>query len=307
MPWAIVSSLFFLIACGSSPDNKEQPHNIPLSQLQAKRDIYVSLLERQRYEAGFISNDCDAVLFNALVATAVDGIDVGAAQDSDGRWYRRASQDCFRNGESASSTSRDMLMGVLWWGLETEAITELVATWTYGIDNQWVMGEGDISRVILTAGLQATLAEIIFVLGGDDHSFFRKLPQLWPPGLDGYQAHLQSLHIALRGRIPTLGGISDTMLKRVVEHRERSPNNAFFQFVEHRFTDGDQQEAINILLNENWFPADRLPNASDRCEPWLWQRDQDDIGWQPCGTPVVHHGGDLIFLTKLIEDALEMN
>jgi hypothetical protein len=63
-----------------------------------------------------------------------------------------------------------------------------------------------------------------------------------------------------------------------------------------KYRDGNQQQAIDILLDESLFPSDRLPTARDnRCEEYLWQRDDDPKDWGPCDSDRVHDGVDFLF------------
>jgi hypothetical protein len=295
----LVVLILFAYACGpAKSNNKPSGHGNQLSELLSKRDLYVELLKEHQDEHGFVARDCDALLWSALSYVGGVSLDLTAAQDPDGRWYRRPTKDCFSTGSSKSSISKDMLIGVFFWGMRSKDVAAIEKTFEFGQNNGWVMGEGDITRTFLTPSGQATLAEVMFRIGGKRSDFYRNLPQLWNSGIDGYEAHLQILHILIRGEL--LGGIDNRMLARIREHYSRSPKNALFAFAHAKYADGNQQEAIELLLNEQWWPSSRLPTSEDRCEPWLFQR---DVGadWLPCSKGETHHGGDLIFLTKLIE------
>lgn len=293
--------VLILIASCNKSNNKAHEHVEDLDLLQAKRDFYLKEVPKVQGEAGFLSDDhCDSLLWTSLASVGGLDADVLAAREDNGQWHRRPQMDCYPDG-SKSSISRDMLLGVMWWALEFERKDVASGLISYGKAHNWFMGEGDPSRTFLTPALQATLADITKKLGGADEVILRNYPQLWTEDQKGFEAHLQVLHILLRGRVND--GIDDVMLKRLKEHVERNPLNPFFQFAAHLYTDGDQSEALSQLLKSSYFPDDRLPSSDDRCEEWLFQRDQDDKGWSPCGEGRTHHGGDLVFLTKLLEDA----
>lgn len=157
------------------------------------------------------------------------------------------------------------------------------------------MGQGAPSRIFYTPSSQATLAELIYRLGGEDHYIARAVPQVIAKN-DGFAAHLDMAAILLRadmtGRIQNFD---------IVEyHFKRQPRNSFYSFLYHRYTDGNMDNAIRGLLDESLFPADRLPTSADRKAAWLWQRD-DGPDWQPrAGVPHTHSGADFLFLAALI-------
>ena len=91
------------------------------------------------------------------------------------------------------------------------------------------------------------------------------------------------------------------MYDRIVDHYERNPDNALFAVAYHKIKDGDYSEPTATLLNERYFPADRLPTSKDRCTEYLWQRENDD-DWESCKDKETHSGTDFLFATHLIEE-----
>ncbi len=86
----------------------------------------------------------------------------------------------------------------------------------------------------------------------------------------------------------------------VIAQYQRQPNNPLFSYIYHKYTDKDQSETVKLLMNEKWWPADRLPTTTDRLEEYLPQRDFGP-DWLPAPPPVITHtGADFIWIANLI-------
>jgi hypothetical protein len=293
-----VIMFLFLVSCGR-PGEKPKASPDLKAWLTAKQKTYRDLIKDSQDEFGFIDHKhCDSLLFTGL--TYIDSyfeVNIEAARDDNGQWYRRSTtKPCYPTG-SKSTISRDMFMGLLWHIWRNQRLDLAEDLYEYGVKNNWIMGEGDIGRIYFSPGLQGTLAEIIYQLGGENHLTVRSIPQVYSKN-DGFAAHLDVLHILLRGELK--GSVANSDLELLKYHRDRSPNNSLFQYAYHKYTDGDMDDAIVPLLKEKWFPADRLPSKSDRRESWLWQRDEGE-DWTPSESSTEeHHGGDLLFVAYLI-------
>jgi hypothetical protein len=193
-----------------------------------------------------------------------------------------------------------MLLGAMLAALYKGDLATLERLVRYGKRNNWIMGDGDITRTYFTPNLRKTLADLVYMLGGEDHYVMRKYPIKWTKGLRGFESHLQMLHIFLRTKINKK--INEQMLARIHEHYGRNPSNALFSFLYHKYEDGDQTETLNIVLNEQWFPKDRLPWEKDRCGEYLWEREFGK-NWKPCGKNSPHSGTDLLFVVRLLEES----
>lgn len=286
-----------LFSCASKV---KAPDPVPLEPSEALHEVRILYLDRARGvqdEFGFIESDhCDSLLFTSLVFIGGLSGEITAARE-DGKWYRRPSKDCFVTGESASDISRDQIIGLLWYVYYFRRLDVAQALMEYMIKNDYIIGRGPLSRTLMTPSILGTLNDMIVAMGGDAYA----VPSgyVWSDKARGFEAHLQVLHILLIGEIH--GEIDTTMLERLEEHYERVPENALFSFAYHKYTDGDQSETVNALLIEVYFPRDRLPSSLDRCEEWLYQR-EPGADWEPCDEGRTHSGGELLFLTALLED-----
>lgn len=300
----LLALICLLYGCGAD-DNKAAPvQETPArwGELQHKASAYRFLVQQRQDENGWFTDDCDSLLWNSLGAVAWLEINLLAARDEDGDWFRTPDKDCFATGRSGSTISKDMLLGLAFYAVYRSDLGILDGVLRRGRKRGYIMGEGSISRTWMTPSLQAVYAEAVLFLGGERFEPEIDFPQIHPPGLTGYQAHLQVLNILLRYK--TVGGASDVARERIANHAARNQRNALFSFAYHLFFDGDFTEPVALLLDSATFPDDRLPTSADRCEPWLWQRDLDD--WEPCPERAEqHHGVDLLFVTKLIAESLK--
>jgi 5-methylcytosine-specific restriction endonuclease McrA len=86
-----------------------------MKDLDRKYSLYKTLIQKVQDKHGFIeSKECDSLLWSGLVGTVPDiKVDIMAAFDAKkGVWHRRPSKDCWPE-HSASTISRDMLLGLL--------------------------------------------------------------------------------------------------------------------------------------------------------------------------------------------------
>jgi hypothetical protein len=303
--------LGFLGGCGHS--NKPSPPQARLAdQLLVKYNKYKELYKEEQDKYGFIeSSHCDALLWTGLLGSVLpEGIDITAARLWDGRWTRRPLFDgrdtCYPGG-SRSSISRDMFTGLMWYMWRNKRLDLAEDLWQYGKANDWVMGKGAASRIVFMPGNQADLAEMIYRLGGKNRPISKNIPQFRTKNT-GFPAHLDALAILLRAEM--LGEMDKSSLALMKHHSERVPENSFFSYIYHKYTDGNYDQAIKTMLNEKYFPSDRLPTKGDRWETWLWQRDPgvwwDKVPNAPDQEGIKHAGGDLLFVAHLILSDLGM-
>lgn len=271
--------------------------------LESKYRKYLELVKQEQDADGFVdTKHCDSLLFSGLLGSA-PGVKVNikaAYNPKEKTWHRRplAYPECFPQG-SASTISRDMLLGLAWycWSNNRLDIAEQVVS--YALSHWLIMGKAGtfkdkVGRCLMTPGMLATWAEICYQLGGKNRWWLRYMPQVESSSVTGYQAHLCVLHVLLRKSLTKhLPKRSERVLQA---HAKREPNNPLFQFAV-----GNVKEAEALLLNEKWWPSDRLPTRGDRKESWLVQRDYGK-DWEPAeeDKEVKHSGGDFLFVAGLV-------
>lgn len=295
-----ITVLLFLWGCGASDNKPNNSSNLPANWnvFQAKREQYGTMARAAQQEFGFIeSSHCDSLLFTSLGAAGGLLVSIEAAQGEPGQWFRRPAKDCYDTGKSKSDISKDMFMGLAWHLFYSSRADLAEGVLRYGRANGYIMGRGPASRTFMTPSLQAVYAELLQYLGGPTFDPEIRFPQVYPPGERGYTAHLQVLNILLRAH--TTGGISDAAKARLSDHRARNPGNGLYCYGDNLFNSTDMAECIDTLLRDDLFPSARLPESGDRCEEWLWQREEST--WEPCPEEGrIHSGADFLFVAKLI-------
>lgn len=294
-----------------------------MTSLQEKYELYKHLIEEQQDQHGFIySDECDSLLFSGLVG-CVPGVsvDIDAAKDANGAWHRRPTDlpECcsldhwslwerlkkclaaktmdtkvlakiFETG--GSTISRDMFMGLAWYAWANKRLDISESVIKYALSHKFIMGIGSPTRTFMTPGLLSTFAMISYKLGGPKHWFLRNLPQYESSKVTDFQAHLSVLHILLRRQIT---GDKTYGQDIAADQYKRQGHNPLFAYAA-----GDAEWAEMVLMNEKFWPNDRLPNNHDRSSNWLNQRDFG-TDWLPEGGPTeTFSGGDFLFVAWLL-------
>lgn len=277
----MIRHLLIIMLMFSCQKRQEHKPSIVQSLVAQKAEIYKSL------HRGWAHDKCDSLGFTALckLSGGCQKADIMQAEGEAGQWFRSPEHDCYDLRQSASDISKDMFV-MLWPYLYAKGDKQnLQEIYDYGKKNGWVMGRGVYSRTLLTPGMIVTLEELLGKFG------LQFLPADEKEKA-GYEKHLDAIHIMTMGM--KRGGIYESDFLTLKKYSEQSPRNALFKAIYHKYKDGNQSEAIAILLDESLFPVDRLPTAKDRCEEYLWQRDEEPKDWAPCDKDSVHDGVDFL-------------
>jgi len=260
--------IFLIVSCGTSKEKDPKPDDRMSEVLTVFESEYQEAMGLIGLDGWITSYSCDGMIWSAKLGSIRrnDSFDVEAAEGESGRFYRRPSQDCVDEEESATSWSRDMgIAGLIPYAYLKKDLAILERHRNYGKSHYWKMGEPlDDGRVLYTPQTIGLLYETIYVLGGDD-SVNRHWPSVYPPNLTDYHAHLQVMQIWLRGEIDTslnLMNIRHTMFERLQEHAKRSPDTLLYQYVLGKYT-GDQNATISLILDPNKPSGEYV-----RCDPY---------------------------------------
>ncbi|WP_141735690.1 hypothetical protein [Oligoflexus tunisiensis] len=270
------------------PDYAWQPLQVDAARqekLAAKFETYRRLYTGALDKAGFVAG-CDGLLFTSLLVASGLNQDVAQAESSTepGRWYRSADHNCYPTGQSRSSISRDMLLGLslaLWQTGDGAAVDRLLQ---FSLKNKGVLGDAIDGEELagaatMSPSLLSLYSELDYILNGRTSANRGYFPELGRK-FAGFEAHLMALRLILKSSL--YGGLIDTDFDLIATQISTQPQNALFQAIYHAFTDGDGTLAADVLLNEKYFPTNALPGSAQRCELYLWQRDQNSDDWQPC-------------------------
>jgi hypothetical protein len=272
------------------PDYTPKPLQVDATRqqkLKAKYETYKKIYAGALDASGFVEG-CDGLLFTSLLVASGLNQDLSQAesQTEPGRWYRSAAQDCYPTGQSRSDISRDMLLGLslaLWQKDDRAAVNRLLhySQKNKGILGGAIDGEELAGAATMSPSLLSLYSELDYLLSGrtsPNRGYFPELGKTFA----GFEAHLMALRLIMKSSL--YGGLIDTDFDLIARKTSEQPQNGLFQAIHHSFTDGDGRAAADILLNEGYFPANDLPGSAQRCELYLWQRDQDTKDWLPCAS-----------------------
>ena len=217
------------------------------------------------------------------MAGGCDEVNIFDAEGDPGRWYRNPGKRCYDDGQSKSDISKDMFVMLLPYLYASGDKQNIQEIYDYGQKNGWAMGRGYLSRTLLTPPLIFLLEQMLGRWGIE--SDIKETTKA------GFEKHLDAIYLINKWMVNK--SIDSLQLAQIKQYKDENPSNALMQAIYHKFTDGDQSDAIAILLDESLFPRDRLPTAKDRCEEYLWQRNYGD-DWKPCDSDKVHDGVDYL-------------
>lgn len=285
MKWLLL--LLLLAACGREGDSDSTPR----PDVAAVRATYLSLNQDAWIEG------CDSLLFTALQSIGRGPghttLDLRQAEISPGHWYRNPShKGC------DDDVSRDMLLGVIAYGLEFKRLDILNDLWDYGYDNGWKMGADDgslnsVGRTFMTPSLRGVLAKVIAHLGGPKH-VERFLPNPLS-AQQGFAGHLTLLNLWILDRVDgELGPANRTVL---ASFGSALQTNALLSYLYNKYNGLSQDNTVALLLK---YPANRLPTGSDWCEAWLQQRVGTEANQGTCEERGPWSGGDFLFVSRMV-------
>lgn len=268
--------ILLLVSCGKHEPKKPTTIN---PDVVAKAELYKSLHKGWAHQGG-----CDSLGFTSLckLSGGCGEAVITDAEGEPGRWYRNPGKECYPNS-SKSDISKDMFVMLLPYLYASGDKQNIQEIYDYGQKNGWVMGRGYLSRTYLTPPIVLLLQQMLGLWGIETPT--KEVTKA------GFEKHLDAIYLINKWMVNK--SIDSLQLAQIKQYKDENPSNALMQAIYHKFTDGDQSDAIAILLDESLFPRDRLPTAKDRCEEYLWQRDYGD-DWKPCDSDKIHDGVDFL-------------
>lgn len=214
-------------------------------------------------------------------------------------------------GVSKTPVSKDMLNGILWciWdvgrkGDMTHArdLVESLVTFgkahveTFGTDIGWLFCTNDdkaayaisdedwLGRCFAPPAVVKDIYRVLKWAGGtcdETCEWFMAVGPNLPIDGDGYKRHLGVLTTVRNGLVD--GAINDNSLDQLRSAAEAQPRNALYLAAYGLYSSGDQAQAFAALTDGQLFPAGALPTSANYCSDYLFQRDEDESDWRPCG------------------------
>ena len=298
----LLTLLGLFTACGHNKIHKDPVDPPAMEVLSEMRTLYLDLFNGQADADGFIeTQECDSLMMTGL---ANPNANITAAEESSGKWLRRpvTYEKCApENNNSASTISRDMLLGLVYWAVINKDAPLLKRLYDYGEHHNWVMGEGDITRTFMTPVHVATLAQALYVTsdGKYDYAIRQTRYAEAGPAAPGFTSHLQAVGILIRYKV--YGSLLDSELAALKAIDERDQTNPLFAVM-----NGRTNDATNLLINT--WPRDRLPTTNDLCESWRPSREPNDSSFRPCPEKNrTFSGGDFLFVSSLVLSNLQLD
>lgn len=190
-------ALFFLVSVTNCRND------LPPEKKQSLEVKYQEKLEELRentktHAGGWPSDeDCDGALWAGVArAAGADWIDMAASIQENGRPTRRPYIDCETPLQSRTTTSNDMMMGIMLGNFVAGNLHQLKTMWDYGTIHSWIMGypEWYIARVLLRPNGISLLARTIYTLSNGETDYaMRFSPVLYGPTSADYETHLALL------------------------------------------------------------------------------------------------------------------
>ena len=277
----IASLVLCLLALSCQKKSANPPKQIE-PRIKSKANLYMSLHTGWAHQGG-----CDSLGFTALCKLAGGCSDavITDAESEPGRWYRNPGKRCFDDGQSASDISKDMIMMLFPYLYVSGDQQNLREIYEYGKAHGNVMGRGPVSRTFMTPPMVLLLQRLIGFNSPVIPDSSKETNKA------GFEKHLDAIDLMTKGLLG--GGLDQIQYEEIRKYADANHRNALFIALYRKYKDGDQQQAIDILLDESLFPSNRLPASHDRCEEYLWQRDMGP-DWQPCDSDRVHDGVDFL-------------
>ena len=269
--------LLILVSCSRrSPKKKIEPTTPAYLLL----DSYTTRLFDAKAAASKVNgwleeSECDAMLWAGEYACGGGKPELMYAEyvDAPGKFNRRPEPHCnVETGNSATTWSRDMGMGLLagsWCQWDSTMMTRHMS---YGVSKNWSMGEPYADgRAVYSPAIIGMFYQAIYKISGVENSS-RNWPSVYSEGLVDYQAHLQILDIWLRSEIddhPDLD-VSTTQWERIKEHYHREPTCAFYSYM-FGAHEGSVSDTISLLLDPATPPCTYIRGSAHvTTSEWLF-------------------------------------
>ncbi len=300
------------------------PHDDPyrpdarLLYLSDKYARYLSWSEQGLDEHGWTRDTkCDGLLMNSIYSLSGGPADIPQATWGDGRWERHWLKNCYPNG-SKSTISRDMMAGLLLWLQARQRVDLIEQIIAYGEQHSfqgfpliWIVGQGELGRVDQPPSFVSKIYRLREKLTGKPNPY----PQMKTQVLDkcrSYTCHLTVLEMLFEYRLDGTMTVSAQQYLRALA--DSHPRNALFNVLYGKLAQSSAHvgRALDTLLDPTLFPEDRLPSNHDRCNDYIFSREEREEdgsvnrNWLPCPNEprTVFSGTDFLFAAAIALDLL---
>jgi len=278
----LITAIAVTCSCKQHEEQEtDAPDKTKWERVLEKRDFYVS-----NYTPAIFQQRCDNLTFMSLWSafTSNAETDVYGLELRPGEWHRDT-KGCFPN-DSKSEISRDGFIMLLNYLRVQEDSSALHRIWDYGVEHNWIMGDGPwkltnmlplvpvLAKMINKEWTPPVVAYNVLSMDIDSHydAHTNDVKFTKKDLLTGFRGHLLTMYLYLVGKLN--GSLNELEFKAVQMLYEENSNNPLVLAVYHRFGDGDQGSAIEIL-------------NSDVKNPWEVTTETGVYGWGSC-PKIVH-------------------
>lgn len=287
-------------------------------RLSIKAEKYKEWAMKQTDEYEWVGSKCNGLFWNTIFVMVGGWAPITEAQslETKGKWNFHPARDCLpakvagaRTGALSTIDELNLTALTLHFYREknTQGILDLIA---YGEGHNWYMGESVDEETAwretkMKDNLKNTLYNIRKKLSGENLPEGLAEWQMPPFNLKGEKAFAAGFEIFTRMQVRGAASAEDIGWFRYYSARE--PRNGFLQAVYAQITDNYFRSALDIGLNNKYFPQDRLPSTKDRCEEFLFRIEQNSPGFKPCPPAKIHSGIDLLLLNGIVNGKFALN
>jgi len=243
-----IFAVLLLVACEKSHNSHVTPdEDTALRELQAK--LMVDYAEAAETHVGHwpSDKDCDGALWAGIArAAGIGEVDMSLSLDG-GRPMRRPGKDCGpATGDSAGTTSTDMMLGTIIGLYAAADLADLEAMNAYADAHHGIMGYpvDNLSLSFIKPGTRALLSRAIHNLGGP-HAAWEDLAQVYTPPQHDYQLHLELLSMYQSKHSGAKLNFEEQ--QALLYEANHNPNDALAQAVS-----GNKHAAATLLLDSSW-------------------------------------------------------
>lgn len=221
----------FTLACGQESTPTSSLY-FEVEQLYTEKLLQLKNATERNIAGWPADNECDGALWAGVAkAAGADWVDIAAALRPDGRPTRKPLRDCVTPDESATTTSNDMITGII-LGLQAAKDSDgILRLYQYGEQHDWIMGSPEyyISRVLLRPNGITLLARVIYQLTNGQRDYaIRLAPVVYGPVDGDYEGHLLLLSRIVEKEA---GGFQYGMAAAERLFARANPNDALAQAV----------------------------------------------------------------------------
>jgi hypothetical protein len=246
-------ALFVMIAlsicCARNRHEKPTQQTAQLENLLPVKTFYCdSIVDESIYDAR-----CDELTFQNLEVAFCGRGDMSTHEwpALSGKWHRDE-EACYAVGDSKSECSGDGFITMAHRWISKPDKIEIGRALGYLDTTDWVCGDGEkeVTRIPHLDWLLRSTRDY-----GLRIAAIPEPPNIYDTLVKTHNEYLVALHAYAFGRMN--GAISEITLETFRKLRAKHPDSMIFQALFHRYLDGDQQTALDIIDRE--CPKDTLP------------------------------------------------